>query len=29
MSEPTKLETIAAANGIATDKNFEAVTPPV
>ena len=29
MSEPTKLETIAAANGIATDKNFGAVTPPV
>jgi cystathionine gamma-synthase len=29
MSKPTKLETIAAANGIATDKNFGAVTPPV
>ena len=29
MPEPTKLETIAAANGIATDKNFGAVTPPV
>ncbi len=29
MSEPTKLETIAAANGIATDENFGAMTPPV
>jgi cystathionine gamma-synthase len=29
MSEPTKLETIAAANGMATDQNFGAVTPPI
>jgi cystathionine gamma-synthase len=29
MPEPTKLETIAAANGIATDEGFGAVTPPV
>lgn len=29
MSEPTKLETIAAANGIAADTNFGAVTPPM
>lgn len=29
MSEPIKLETIAAANGIATDEGFGAVTPPV
>jgi cystathionine gamma-synthase len=29
MPKPPKLETIAAANGIATDRNFGAVTPPV
>lgn len=29
MSETTRLETIAAANGIAVDENFRAVTPPL